>query len=49
MTNRELADRLKTEKTVARHISNIFNKLDLNLVPPRRHMPINRHRLTTAT
>jgi DNA-binding CsgD family transcriptional regulator len=31
MTNRELADRLKiSEKTVARHISNIFNKLDLN-------------------
>ena len=31
MTNREIADKLHiSEKTVARHISNIFNKLDLS-------------------
>jgi DNA-binding NarL/FixJ family response regulator len=31
MTNREIAGKLKiSEKTVARHISNIFNKLDLS-------------------
>ena len=30
-TNREVANRLHiSEKTVARHISNIFNKLDLS-------------------
>ena len=31
VTNREIAEKLKiSEKTVARHLSNIFNKLDLS-------------------